>query len=328
MNRRLAGALSGLTAASLWGGMYVVSKVVLTVVPPATLVLLRYVIALPILWLAARLSHTRGIQRADWPKLALTAFVGFGVSLLAQFAGTKLSTAAAGALITSATPAFIVLFAWWILHERASGRQWAGLGLATVGVLVVSLLGDRTATETAANPLLGNLLLIVAAVTWALYSVLVKLNSQTYSALAITLAVTALGIPIVAPVAAVELQTQTIGTLTLPSIWGILYIGIGATAIAFFLWNKSFELLDAATASLFFFAQPVVGTLLSAIFLGEQLSWSFLVGGALILLGALLGMLTPRTAADRSGDEAHLAIGAPVYETAPETRDAALRQSG
>jgi drug/metabolite transporter (DMT)-like permease len=318
MNRRAAGALSGLIAASIWGGMYVVSDAVLDVVPPATLVLMRYVIALPVLWLAVRMSHTPGIQRADWPKLALTAFVGFGVSLLAQFAGTKLSTAAAGALITSATPAFIVLFAWWILHERASGRQWLGLGIATIGVLIVSLLGDQSASEAATNPLLGNLLLIVAAVSWALYSVLVKLNSQKYTALAITLAVTACGIPIVAPVAAIELQTQTIGTLTVPALLGILYIGIGSTAIAFFLWNKSFELLDAATASLFFFAQPVVGTLLAAVFRGEQLGWSFFVGGALILLGALLGMMTPRAVADRSLDADLPAIKSPGYETTPD----------
>jgi drug/metabolite transporter (DMT)-like permease len=316
MNRRLAGALSGLIATSIWGGMYVVSDAVLDVVPPATLVLLRYVIALPVLWIAARMSHTRGIQRADWPMLALTAFVGFGVSLLAQFAGTKLSTAAAGALITSATPAFIVLFAGWVLHERASRRQWMGLAIATIGVLIVSLLDNQPATDEATNPLLGNLLLIVAAVSWALYSVLVRLNSQKYTALAITVAVTALGIPIVAPVAAIELQTQTIGPLSLPAIFGILYIGIGSTAIAFFLWNKSFELLDAATASLFFFAQPVVGTLLAAIFRGEQLGWSFFVGGALILLGALLGMLTPRTATDQL---AH--FPASERDTAPHVLD-------
>ena len=318
MDRRWAGALSGLVAASIWGGMYVVSDAVLDVVPPATLVLMRYVIALPVLWIAARLSHTRGIQRVDWPQLALTAFVGFGVSLLAQFAGTKLSTAAAGALITSATPAFIVLFAWWILHERASGRQWIGLGLATIGVLIVSLLGDQPASEAATNPLLGNLLLIVAAVSWALYSVLVKLNSLKYTALAITLAVTAFGIPIVAPVAAIELQTQTIGTLTPSAILGILYIGIGSTAIAFFLWNRSFELLEAATASLFFFAQPVVGTLLSAIFRGEKLGGSFVAGGALIVLGALLGMLTPRAAADQSGDDDRPALKSPSDNTAPD----------
>lgn len=311
-NRQLVGALSGLIAAAIWGGMYVVSDAVLDVIPPAPLLLIRYLVALPVLWAAARLSQAPGIQRPDWPNLALTAFVGFGISLLAQFAGTQLSTAAAGALITSATPAFIVVFAWLILHERAVGRQWLGLGVATSGVLIVSLLGDQPVTEEATAPLLGNLLLIVAAITWALYSVLVKLNSRKYSALSITLAVTALGVPIIAPVALLELSRQPIGPITLPVVLGILYIGIGSTAIAFFLWNKSFELLDAATASLFFFAQPVVGALLSALFRGQKLDWAFFVGGALILLGALLGMLTPKPVANQ------VAIPAPAYETMPD----------
>jgi len=294
MNRSLVGALSALTATSIWGGMYVVSDAVLDVVPPATLVLTRYVIALPALIAAVLLTRDRGIPRHELGRVALASFVGFGVSLLAQFAGTKLSTAAAGALITSATPAFIVVFAWLLLREAASGRQWIGLGLATVGVLIVSLAGDQPVTDEATNPVLGNVLLIVAAVSWALYSVLVKILTQKSSALAVTMAITAFGIPIVAPAAAIELQTQTIGLITPAVLAGILYIGIGSTAIAFFLWNKSFELLDAASASLFFFAQPVVGTLLSAIFRRQQLGASFFIGGGLILLGALLGMLSPR----------------------------------
>lgn len=299
MNHRLLGALSALIATSIWGGMYVVSDAVLDVIPPATFVLIRYAVALPVLALWARAVRDRGLARSDWGTLAVTALIGFGVSLLAQFAGTKLSTAAAGALITSATPAFIVVFAWLILRERASGRQWLGLALATIGVLIVSLLGNQPATEQAADPLLGNLLLIVAAVSWALYSVRVRVHTRTYSALAVTLAVTACGVPIVAPVAAIELQTQTIGAITWPVLAGILYVGVGSTAIAFFLWNKAFELLDAASASLFFFAQPVVGTLLSAIFRGQQLGAAFFAGGALILIGALLGMLT------KSHDQLH-----------------------
>ena len=294
MNRSLVGALSALIATSIWGGMYVVSDAVLDVVPPATLVLMRYVIALPVLFVAVILKRDRGIPRHEMGRVALASFVGFGVSLLAQFAGTKLSTAAAGALITSATPAFIVVFAWLLLREAASGRQWIGLGLATVGVLIVSLAGNQPVTDEATNPVLGNVLLIVAAVSWALYSVLVKILTRKSSALTVTMAITAFGIPIVAPVAAIELQTQTIGLITPAVLAGILYIGIGSTAIAFFLWNKSFELLDAASASLFFFAQPVVGTLLSAIFRRQQLGASFFIGGALILIGALLGILSPR----------------------------------
>ena len=274
--------------------MYVVSKVVLGVVPPATFVLIRYVVAVPVLLVMFRLTHhSRGFDRRDWGALALASFVGFGVSLVAQFAGTKLSTAAAGALITSATPAFIVVFAWLLLHEAASPKQWLGLALATIGVLVVTLAGDQSATDQATNPLLGNLLLIVAAVTWALYSVQVKRLTRTYSALAVTLGVTAIGVPIVAPVSVLELQTQSIGVITLPVLLGILYVGIGSTAIAFFLWNKSFELLDAASASLFFFAQPLVGVLLSALFLNQPLQLSFFAGGGLILIGALLGIRSP-----------------------------------
>jgi drug/metabolite transporter (DMT)-like permease len=292
MNRSLLGALSAFTAAAIWGGMYVVSDAVLDVVPPATLVLLRYLVALPVLWIAFRLTHDRGLERRDWGRLALVAFVGFGISLLAQFAGTKLSTAAAGALITSATPAFIVVFAWLLLHEKAGGRQWLGLVIATAGVLIITLAGDQSVTVEASDPLLGNVLLIVAAVSWALYSVMVKIQTQKYSALTVTLAMTAFGIPIVAPVTAIELQTQSIGPITPEVLLGILYVGVGSTAIAFFLWNKSFELLDAASASLFFFAQPVVGALLSAIFRKQQLDAYFFVGGGLILAGALLGMLT------------------------------------
>lgn len=293
MTRKWLGALSGLIAAAMWGGLYVVSDAVLDVVPPATLVLIRYLIALPVLSIAFWLTRARGVARRDLKLVALTSFVGFGISLLAQFIGTKLSTAAAGALITSATPAFIIIFAWLILREAAGLRQWIGLGLATVGVLIVSLLSNSTASVEAADPLVGNLFLILAAVTWALYSVLAKKLTARYSSLAITLMVTAIGIPIVAPVAMLELQTQAIGVLTPGVIAGILYLGVGSTAIAFFLWNKSFELLDAASASLFFFAQPIVGVLLSAIFRAQQLDVSFFIGGALILIGALLGMLAP-----------------------------------
>jgi len=292
MNRRLLGALSGLIATSIWGGMYVVTDVVLEVVPPAALLVMRYALALAVLYPAFRLTRDRGIARRDLGEIALVAFVGFGVSLLAQFGGTQLSTAAAGAVITSATPAFIILFAWPLLGEAPSRAKLIGLALATIGVLVVSLAGGQLTSEQSRNPLLGNLLLIVAAVTWALYTVMARRATQRYSSLAVTMMVTAFGIPIVAPMAAIELSSRGIGALTPEVIGGILYVGIGSTAIAFYLWNKSFELLDAATASLFFFAQPVVGTLLSAIFLHEVLGASFFVGAALIGAGVLLGMLS------------------------------------
>lgn len=301
-SRRLLGALSAFAATSIWGGMYVVTDVVLEVVPPASLLVTRYALACVVLLGAWLITRGRWIARRDLREIALVAFIGFGVSLLAQFAGTQLSTAAAGAVITSATPAFIILFAWPLLREVPSRPKLVGLALATIGVLVVSLLGARLTSEQSRDPLLGNLLLIVAAVTWALYTVLARRATQRYSSLVVTLAVTAFGIPIVAPLAAIELQARSIGTLTPAVIAGILYVGIGSTAIAFYLWNKSFELLDAATASLFFFAQPLVGTLLSAIFLHEVLGPSFFAGATLIVAGVLLGLTGETVRREYSSD--------------------------
>jgi drug/metabolite transporter (DMT)-like permease len=302
MNRRLLGALSAFTAASIWGGMYVVTDVVLEAVPPATLLIMRYALALAVLLPAFWIKRDRWIARRDWVEITIVAFVGFGISLLAQFGGTELSTAAAGSVITSATPAFIILFAWPLLREVPSAAKLAGLALATIGVLIVSLAGGQAATQQSRDPVLGNLLLIVAAVSWALYTVLARRATRRYTALAVTLAVTLAGIPIVAPLAAIELQSRAIGEITPGAIAGIVYVGIGSTAIAFYLWNKSFELLDAATASLFFFAQPVVGTLLSAIFLLEPLGVSFFAGAALIGLGVLLAMQPKPLPARRQTD--------------------------
>lgn len=299
INRRLLGALSALTAAAIWGGMYVVTDVVLEVVPPAHLLVIRYALALVVLGGAVAIRRERLIARRDLGEIVLIAFIGFGVSLLAQFGGTELSTAAAGAVITSATPAFIILFAWPLLGEAPSMVKLAGLALATIGVLVVSLAGGQLTTPQSRDPLLGNLLLIVAAVTWALYTVMARRATLRYSTLVVTMAVTALGIPIVAPVTIVEAQTRSIGALTPGVIAGIVYVGIGSTAIAFYLWNKSFELLDAATASLFFFAQPLVGTLLSAIVLHEALGGEFFAGAALIVLGVLLAMRSTDSRSDK-----------------------------
>jgi len=307
MNRRWLGALCAFLAASIWGGMYVVSDVVLEVVPPATFLVMRYVLGLLVLLGVYVIRRDHGVARRDWPEVAVIALVGFGISLLAQFGGTKLSTAAAGAVITSATPAFIILFAWPLLGETPSLPKLIGLALATVGVLIVSLLGGQLAGDQARDPLLGNLLLIVAAISWALYTVLARRATQRYSALAVTLAVTGLGVPIVAPLAAIELRAQPIGAMTSAVLAGILYVGVGSTALAFYLWNKSFELLDAATASLFFFAQPVVGTLLSAVFLHEPLGLAFFAGASLIGLGVLLAMAA---GVQRSGDSPPVTEGA------------------
>jgi drug/metabolite transporter (DMT)-like permease len=85
-----------------------------------------------------------------------------------------------------------------------------------------------------------------------------------------------------------EIKTIGIGEITPGIIGGIIFLGIISTAIAMFMWNYAFTLLPAAVASLTFFAQPVVGTLLGWYFLGETITPLFITGGVLISLGIVI----------------------------------------
>lgn len=285
-----AGLISGLTAAAIWGGMYVVSKVVLEVIPPFSLLTIRLIMGALVLGLVvyfrdrrAGTAHT--ITKDFFWTSFLVGFVGYGISLGFQFVGTKLSTASNGSLVTSATPAFVLLFAPFLLGEKPTTRRVIALVLSTLGVLAV--IDPRTA-ELSPSLFWGNMSLLAAALTWALYSVLVRKVSKSSDLLTSSTIMLLGGLPTSIAFSIWEINTQGIGTITPGIIGGLLFLGIVSTAIAMFLWNYAFAELPAAVASLTFFAQPVVGTLLGWFFLSEQITSLFILGGVLIGIGIII----------------------------------------
>ena len=280
--KRTWGILAGVSAAAIWGGMYVVSKVVLDVIPPFMLLSLRLFFGIIALGVIYFWKGPVPINRRLLLQVLGIGVLGYGLSLGLQLAGTRLSTAANGAVVTSATPAFVFLFSAFFLHERVSWRRSVALLLATLGVLAV--IDFRNANLTS-DLFLGNLLLIGAALTWALYSVLVRLVTRQLSTLTFTTFALIGGLFISLPLGTWEWNTQSVGELNF-GIWlGIFYLGVISTGLAAYLWNKAFEILEAGVASLTFFAQPVFGAALGVIFLGERITPLFIFGGVLIILG-------------------------------------------
>lgn len=284
MQGKWIGALWLALAASIWGGMYVVSKIVLVVMPALTLVWLRYVVALGCLGgIGLATGQSRRIQWRHMSLVVAIGLIGYGLSIWAQFRGTQLTTAQTGSLVTAAAPAFMVLFGRVILGESITWRRGMSVGLATIGVLMVVGVGG-----VSSGHLGGGLILLLAAVSWALMSVLVKRLPGEYSPLVVTTYAIGAATLVLTP-AVLSQGAFHVGVVSRPAIWGgILYLGMVSTAGAFVLWTRGLQLLDAGSAGLYFFFQPLVGTALGWFILAEPLTWAFFGGAALIVAGVLL----------------------------------------
>lgn len=274
-------------AAALWGGAYVASKAVLDVVPPFTLLFLRYVLAVAALFLWCRLERVSLDCRYDWKSMVQIGFYGYFLSIAAQFIGTKMSSAHLGAVITSLSPVFQSAFAVWLLKEPMSRRQQLATAMALVGVLLIVGLPHAGGAGT----LVGNLFLILAALLWGYYSVISRRSSAQHPALRITFWGVAVATVCSLPAVLWELpfwEPRALGQGTV--LLNVFYLGFLATTVAYFCWNKGLGLVDSHRGSLFFLMQPVVGSLLGALLLGEVLTPSFFGGGALILAAVYLSM--------------------------------------
>ncbi|WML55042.1 DMT family transporter [Neobacillus sp. PS3-12] len=284
MKNTLLGSIYLALASSIWGGMYVVVKVTVMVIPPLELVWMRYLVAIVALLVIGFISRQKWqIDKRHFLIIIAIGIIGNAISIVTQETGTMLSSAQTGAIITSATPAFMVIFARLLLKERFTLKKALSVCLATIGVFLIVGVGHVNLSSK-----LGGIALLIAALTWALMSVLVKRVPSEYSQIVVTTYSILVALIVLTPFVLPRLHSIHISQLTHPAIWGgILYLGIVSTAGGFLLWNRGLQMLNASSGGLFFFFQPVVGTLLGWLILGESIGVTFWIGSILILTGVL-----------------------------------------
>jgi len=289
-------AAAPLAAASLWGGMYVVSKWGFGAIPPVTLGFLRVGLGAATLLAVVRATRpTREFSRSDQYRLVALG-VWVTATIATQFVGTDLTNASQGSLLTVLTPVFTLLLGVAVLAEPRSRRKAAGTALAAVGTLVV-VAGRYDLAGMAAGNAVGIATLLAASLAWAAYTVYGKPLVRKFSALETATYSTVAAVPMLGVLAAAELAVTGYALAdvprSLPVAAAVLYLGVASTAAAWYLWYKGLEHADAGTVAVFFFAQPVVGAALAAALLGETLGPMFLTGGAVMAAGVYLVSTAP-----------------------------------
>ena len=288
--RRLA-VLALVATMVVWGSSFVVTELVLEEAGPFAVTWLRFGLGLLVL---LPLAYRRGFRL----RLALEpAFLLFGLTGVALVYGLQtmalvFTSAANTALISAGVPVAAAVLARIFLKERIPPARLLGIGLSVLGVGLVS-----GATPAGANPgaaLLGNALMVGCVIAYGAYAVQGRAlrGVQRYPAVVTTAASFAAGLLFLLPLAAGEAVFFGAPELGAQGWIVVVYLGVAASALPIFLWNYALGHLPANAAALYINLVPVVG-LGSALLVGERVGAAQLLGGALAVVGVLMGDLVP-----------------------------------
>ncbi len=285
-NRRRAYLYLALTT-SIWGSLYIATRIALETVPPITLLFFRYAIASVALLALTRATGKRmQIKREDRKYFLFIGAVGYFASVGAQIVGTKYAGASVASLINATNPIFITFFAVLILKEKLTRSKLVAMIATLAGAYVI--LGGAQAVGTA----WGVACSLTSVVLWSLTSVSVRRITRTYDPIVLTTYAILIAVVGALPCAGLELYFAPHGEIfSARNLLCFFYLGVICTALPNILWNKSLSLVEASTCSLFYPLQPLVSVLLGVTLLGERVDLKFGVGALLIVGGILYAML-------------------------------------
>jgi drug/metabolite transporter (DMT)-like permease len=277
--------------ALLWGGSWPAGRVVAQQMPPLSSSAWRFSIAVAclLLWMGA----TRGWPRLSgrqWAGLAAAGAVGvFGYAAFFM-AALQLVEAGRAAVVVTTNPVFTTVLAAWLFKERFNARIAAGLLLAVIGAATVLTRGAPWQLFAGAMGL-GEWLLIGCIATWTGYSLMGKRLMAGIDSLTATTMSAVFGCGLLWLAAAVfegpARAATALGLLTPAGWWSMVFLAIGSTVLAYAWFYRGIEVLGAGVASSYISLVPVFGVAGAAVFLGERLDVSLLVGGALAIAGVV-----------------------------------------
>jgi len=296
-SKTLLGHIAALTCICVWGVSFVMIVTLLQSFTPVEILLFRFGLAMLALHLIypKRMGKTTRKQELFFAAAGLTGVVSY---FLAQDFALLYTAASNVSVIVAISPVFTVFLTWWFLRKgRPRGVFFLGAALAVGGIALINFAGRQLELHPA-----GDFLAVLAALSWAVYSVLMKrIGGFGYHTIQATRRVFLYGLLFLIPV--LLLSDVRLGLerfLELPNLGSILYLGLGASAVCFVLWNFALDQLGPVKVSVYVYLVPLVGVVASVLFLGETLTWLSVSGIVLVLAGLALSNRKPRDGAEQS----------------------------
>jgi len=278
-------------AGVLWGTSDVASKVALESISPLMLTALRFGAALLILW---PLAWRGPLPLASAGRCFLLGLVGVAGAYLLQNTGLERTSAVNASLLQAAGPVLVVAGAALFLRESLDRCRIAGTLLALAGVTAITLRGQEGLSQLGG----GELYILGSAACFAAFVLIGRQLFRDHDIIPVlTLALT-WALLIVTPLAVVDVVNQGFAPPPPGTVALVLYLGVGCSALTYFLWGYALRYFEAGQAAVFDNIVPVVGVVAASLLLREKPAAGAVLGGVLVVGGAWL-VSRPRPLAGR-----------------------------
>jgi drug/metabolite transporter (DMT)-like permease len=287
--RSLVTLVAAFSIAAAWSGAWITGKLGVAGAPPLELSAVRFIVAGIVLAIATVATRTR-IERSGLVPIFFTALFGYAAYNAFVFVGLTMAPASDGALIVPTTIPVLTALAATFVGERLTSAKVAGFALATVGAALVIVAGQDVGAPSIQR-LQGDLIMLVGAVCWAIYTVLGTITLRGRSPLAVVTIASPIGAALLLPLGLFENAYRDVPSWSL-GVWGdILYLGVVVSAASFTVFYWVVTRVGAGVASMSSYFVPILTLLMAAVFLGERPQPLQLVGGLVILAGVRVATL-------------------------------------
>ena len=272
----------------IWGINFAVVKAALAEMTPLSFNSIRFLLASTLTLLSLRLIEGDvGFARGDWWRLLGLGLIGNTCYQLLFINGINRTTAGNSALLLATTPIFVSLIGAAFGVERVRKLAWVGVSLSFTGIFMV-IVGSGKELGLAKETIGGDILVLIGAAAWSLYTVLSKPMLSRYSALKLTALAMAAGTPFIVLFSIPQLLAQDWAAVSWRGWLGLFFSGSMAIALAYIIWNSGVSKVGGARTAVYSNLSPVVAAIFAWLTLGETITAFMVVGAAMIFLGIYL----------------------------------------
>lgn len=284
------GYLCAIAATLFWSGNFTVARGMTENIPPVSLAFWRWATAVILLTPIALkyLIRDRIIIKNNLRYLIITSILGVTLFNTLIYIAGHTTTAINLSLIAITFPVFTIVISRFLYNEKITTKKWLGIILVVTGITTLVTKGNFSILKelTFAR---GDLWMLLAAITFAIYSILVKHKPTELGTRSFQLSTFLLGLLFLTPFyiwesSTTDFQIQSINSTT---FYSILYLGIFASLFSYFLWGKAVENIGPTKSSIIYYTLPVFSGIIAFIILGEKIELIHIISMLLIMMGVV-----------------------------------------